>query len=294
MADTSGMADLRGLDVDKLVKGFADENIILKDFVAKSPTSAREIRWYQKSAGFVAPATTTTITSNLIDNTDFGALPVVAEQSWTRNSSYVKKFFVESPMITMEDVKDSDVDILATNIRDLVRAVQRRVEKRIYDVLTENDTPVTIQEVAITHEWDDTTNAIPISDLLTAKEYLKNYNYNSEGAVLVLRPDAERWLMNYLISIKGSSIPMYSSDKIKSGQIMEVLGIKLYTSTIVTSNNAVMFVPQIAATWKSFADMTSAQVKDEGIGVKIRVWEEGECLLTDPKAVVYFSNIGPS
>ena len=30
MADTSGMADIRGIDIDKLAKGFADEETILK------------------------------------------------------------------------------------------------------------------------------------------------------------------------------------------------------------------------------------------------------------------------
>ena len=43
MADTSGQADIRGLDIDKLAKGFADEEILFKRFVTVSTTSAREI-----------------------------------------------------------------------------------------------------------------------------------------------------------------------------------------------------------------------------------------------------------
>jgi hypothetical protein len=31
--------------------------------------------------------------------------------------------------------------------------------------------------------------------------------------------------------------------------------------------------------------ITSVTIKDEGIGTKIRVWEEGEAILTDPNAV---------
>ena len=60
-------------------------------------------------------------------------------------------------MITLEDINDTDIDILAGNVRDLVRAVERRVEARIYNVITESDTPSNIQTIAITHEWDDTT-----------------------------------------------------------------------------------------------------------------------------------------
>jgi hypothetical protein len=44
-------------------------------------------------------------------------------------------------------------------------------------------------------------------------------------------------------------------------------------------------VPQRSATWKSFTGIGSAVIDDPGIGKKIRVWEEGEALLTDPKSV---------
>jgi len=294
MADTSGMAEIRGLNIDKLAKGFADEALIVRNHVTNSTTNAREMRWYQKTAGFVAPATTTTITSNLIDNTDFGSIPVVAEQSWTRKTSYIRKFFVTSPVITIEDVKDSDPDLIATHIRDLVRAVERRIEKRIYDVMTENDTPTTIQEVAITDEWDDTTNCIPISDMLEAKEKLQNYNYEPNGAVFMMRPDVNRFLLNYLIAVKGSAIPNFSSEKVRDGVVMEVLGLRIVVSTIVTSDKAVIFVPQRACTWKEFMPVSAVKVEDPGIGVSIRCWAEGEALLTDPKAVVFMSNIGPT
>jgi len=287
-------AAIRGIDIDKLAKGFHDEALIVRKYLTNSTTSAREIRWYQKTAGYVAPAITEKTTVNLIDNTDFGAMPVVAEQSWTRKTSYVRKYFVTSPLFTIEDIKDSDPDIIATHIRDLVRAVERRIEKRIYDVITENDTPSTIQTVAIAEEWDDTTNCIPISDMLEAKEKLQNFAYEPNGAIFMMRPDVNRFLLNYLIAVKGSNIPSFSSEKVRSGVVLEVLGLQCVVSTIVTSDKAVVFVPQVAATWKEFMPVKAVQVDDPGIGLYIRVWSEGECLLTDPKAVVFFSNIGPT
>src|SRR3990167_10626942 len=136
MPDTSAMADIRGLDIDKLAKGFADEENILKSFVTVSTTKAREIRWFQKTSGFLDSTDTTAITASQIANTSFKARPVTVEQSWTRKTSYIRKYFVESPMISMEDINDTDVDILATNVRDLVRAVERQVDSRIYTVLS--------------------------------------------------------------------------------------------------------------------------------------------------------------
>lgn len=286
MADTSGMADLRGLDIDKLVKGFADEENVFKKFCTNSTTTAREIRWFQKTSGFLDSADTTAITASQIANTAERARPVVVEQSWTRNTSYVKKYFVESPLISEEDIKDCDIDILATNIRDLVRAVQRQVDQRIINVITESYTPSNIQTVAATADgWNDSATGDPIVDLLTAKQMIRSYGYNPEGAILAINSIEHKNLLQFLISVKGSSIPSFASQKIESGVVMEILGLRVVVSENVTTDNAIVFVPQRAATWKSFIPITSAVIKDEGIGRKIRVWEEGACLLTDPKAV---------
>lgn len=286
MADTSAMAEIRGIDIDKLAKGFADEEFIFKKFVVNSTTSAREIRWYKKTAGVLDSSDTSGITASQIANTAFKSRPVVVEQSWTRQTSYVRKYFVESPVLTDEDIKDTDVDILATNVRDLVRAVANQVDTRIWNVITENLSPTNINTAAATGTgWDDTTNGNPILDILAGKQAIRSYGYNPEGCVLVMNSIEHKNLLNYLISVKGSSIPNFSSEKVKSGVVMEILGCQVLVSENATTDYVCLWVPNRAATWKSFTAITSVTVKDPGIGTKIRVWEEGECLLTDPRAV---------
>lgn len=286
MADTSGQADIRGLDIDKLAKGFADESLVLKNFVTVSSTAAREIRWFQKTAGFLDSTDTSGITSTQLRPVPSLAQPVAIEQSWTRQTSYVKKYFVESPMISEEDIKDCDIDILATNVRDLVLAVQNQVDTRIYNVLTESLSPSTINTVAaVADGWDDTATGNPILDLLSAKQKIRSYRYNPEGAVLYINSIEHQNLVNFLISVKGSSIPGYSSEKIKTGVVMEILGLNVVVSENATTDYALVFVPQRAATWKEFMPLTTAIITEPGIGRKIRCWEEGECLLTDPRAV---------
>ena len=282
MADKSGQADIRGLDIDKLAKGFADEANVLKNFVQVSKTSAREIRWYKKTAGFLDSPDTTAITASQIENTSFRSLPVVVEQSWTRTTSYIKKYFVESPLISEEDIKDTDVDILATNIRDLVRGVARRVDARIYAAITGDGSIGT--GAATADGWDDAATGDPIKDLLLAKETIRNSNYDPEGAILYIHPTEHSHLLEYLISVKGSSIPQFASQKVQTGVVMEILGLRVVVNTNATTDQALIFVPQRTATWKSFMPMTSVVMMDPGIGRKIRVWEEGECLVTDPGA----------
>lgn len=286
MPDGSRQAEIRGIDIDKLAKGFADEEIIFKRFVQVSSTSAREIRWYQKTAGYLDSTDSTGITATQIGPVAPGALPVVVEQTWTRNTSYVRKYFVESPTLTDEDIRDSDIDILATNVRDLVRAVARQVDIRIYNVVTESLSPSNILTTAATGTgWDDTTNGNPVLDILTAKRKIQAQGYNPEGAVLIINPIEHQNLLNYLITVKGSSIPNFSSERVGDGVVMGLLGVNVVVSQNATTDYALLMVPQRAATWKSFMPITSTTINDPGIGTKIRVWEEGECILTDPNAV---------
>jgi len=295
MAESSAQPTIRGLDIDKLAKGFADVEIILKRFVTVSTTAAREIRWYSKTAGFIAtPTVTAGVTGDSMANVSFKARPMVAEQSWTRNTSYIRKYFVESPLLSDEDIKDTDIDILATNIRDLVRTVERKVETRIWDVISENRTAVNINLEDITHEWDDPTNCNPVNDLLSAKGKIAAYGYSPEGAILLLNHNVHRYLLSWLINTKGANIPSFSSDRIKDGIVMEILGLNVIVTDIVTADYGMVFVPQRAATWKSFMPISTATIDDPGIGKKIRVWEEGECLLTDPRACCLLKNVGPS
>ena len=287
MADTSGMQDIRGIDIDKLAKGFADEENVFKKFCTQSTTSAREIRWYSKTAGFLDSTDTTAITASQIANTSFRSRPVTVEQSWTRNTSYVRKYFVQSPLISEEDIKDTDIDIIATLVRDLVAAVERQVDARIYTVLS---TGTGVLTGASTAGWDSAAAGNPILDILKAKQQIRSNGYNPEGAILAINSIEHKNLINFLISVKGSSIPAFSSQKVETGVVMEILGCRVVVSENAITDQALIFVPQRAATWKSFMPISTAIVVDEGIGRTIRIWEEGECLLTDPKSSYLITN----
>ena len=281
--NSSAMADIRGIDIDKLAKGFADESMIMKGFCAISKTKSREVRWYRKEAGFLDTPDTTGITGSHIANTSFKARPFVVEQTWQRYTSYVKKFMVESPLIPEEDLRDSDIDILAGNVRDLVRAVGHQIDIMIYDVITDGTGIGTGESTQ--DGWDDTATGNPILDLLTAKKSLRSNGYNPEGAVCLMNSIEHMHLINFLISVKGSSIPQFASEKVKSGVVMELLGLKIVVSEVATTDEVTVFLPKRAVTYKQFTPLTSAVINEPGIGRKIRIWEEGIAILTDPLAV---------
>lgn len=285
MADSVGEIDVRSLNIVKIAKGFADENSIFKNLVSNLNTSSREIRWYQKTAGFLDSPTTTGITGSAIANHAEGARPVVVGQSWTRNTTYVRKYMVESEWISIEDIKDNDVQLFATMVRDLTRAVNNQVDKRIYNVITENQSPSTILSGAATGTgWDDTTNGNPVLDILAGQQAVRAQSYNANELIIVMNSIEHKHLMNYLISVKGSSWTGYSSEKLKDIAVTNILGNDVFVSENAVTDSVAMWIPNRTAEWHTFFSVNSAVLNDEGIGRKIRVWSEGECILTDPKS----------
>jgi len=289
MADSTGKADIRGIDIDKLAKGFADEEIMFKRICQVTKTKAREIRWYQKTPYYLSGTKTTGMTTEFMSNAAAGALPTVVEQSWTRQTSYVRKYFVESPTISMEDIKDSDVDILATNVRDLVRGVARKVDKRIYDVMTAG---VGNTNATSSGTWDQSGSLI-VNDIATAKMDIRLNGYNPEGAYMLMTPLTHKNLLTWLIDWKGAAIPAFSSERVRDGVVMGLLGLNVLVSTNVDADEVMVVIPKRAMTWKAFMPITSVVIDDPGIGKKIRVWEEGEAIMTDVNAAAKITNVDP-
>ena len=293
VADSVGEQDIRGIDHTMFVTGFADEDSLLKGLVTVKPAKDREIRWFQKTAGFLDSTDTTGVTVSQIFNVPERALPSIIGPSWTQNTSRVKKFMVDSEMISEEDLLDNDVDAMATTLRDLIRAVANQVDIRIYSTLIEAAaaTPTTpnptdtLTTVAIADGWDDAVTGDPIKDILIGNRKIRAQSYDTNSIVLYINPIEHQNLMVYLISVKGSSIPSFSSQAVVKGQVMEILGNRVIVSQNATTDNALQFVENRSAEWRTFTPLTSHILDFPGLGKKVRVLERGEGLLTNPKSV---------
>jgi len=158
--DTVEKQDIRTLDIDKLIKGFALVDYVFKGLVTVSSTNGDSIRWYQETAADLTVTAPSTIPSATL-----AAFPFL-EHSWQRNTSFPKKYAVEG-FISIEDLKTTDIDVQARTVLRLTRAVVKQVDTRIYNILTETQSPSDIGSAgAIGTGWDDTTNGNPIIDIL--------------------------------------------------------------------------------------------------------------------------------
>ena len=289
--DGTGLVEqqyIRGLDIDKTLKGFGLFEYVFRQDCLESTTNGDSIRWYSRTATDL-----TATTPGRIANVGALALPEIMEGSITRNVSYTKKYFAEC-FISLEDLNTSDIDMFAQQLQWLTRAIAKEIDSRIWDVMTNSRAGVTnastdINLVTASGAWVDAA-ADPIRDVLAAKLTIwVSGGYNPEGASLYLSPLANQHLCSWLI-VKGALIPSYSSGLIGSNTITRFLGLDVKVSPNVTADYACVF-QKGAVTWKSQTGLTSAVTENPGLGKRVRVWEVGEAILTDPKKVCLISNV---
>ena len=292
MVDGVGQQEIRGIDINRTAIVFGEEESILINFVGKNPTKAREMRWYQKTSGFLDSDATTGVTLSQIQTAE-RAVPVKIRQTWTRQTSHVKIFKAESEMISIEDMKDNDVDIFNTHLKDIVRGVVNQRDIRIYSVLIEAAaatpttpaTSITLTTISIQDGWDDLVTGNPILDLMIGNRKLRAQGNKTDTVIAYMNPIEHQNLMNYIITVKGSSIPAMSSDLAKSGVLMEVVGNRIVVSQNATTDNVLQFIPNSACIYREFMPMQTVVINEPLIGSTIRVATEGEAILVDPNKV---------
>lgn len=279
---------IRGLDVDKIAKGFATRTYTFKGECTVADLQGDSIRWYQKTAG--------TLTATTPSNIEISPLssPDTIEQQWTRNTSFPKKYMIEG-FISEEDIDSADLQVLTVSITDLTQAVVAKVDKAIYNIMTEDSsgtpTPDLTPTAASVAAWDADSGQDPISDILNAVRLIEVQDYDAASAVLYLNPFDYQSLLTWLISTKGSSIPGFSSEKVRTGVVLELVGVRIKKSNNVTIDWGLMILPQKACTWRSSKALRATTIVEEMIGTKIRVSESGIAYLTDPKTIVQISNL---
>lgn len=281
MVDSVGQQNLRTLDIDKAVKGYAEIDYVFKSYCEKKTTTGDQIRWYQKTAGDL-----TATAPSKVANISFGSEMTNLEVTWTRNASFVKKYGAFG-FIPMEDQMTSDVNIVEQTLRDLTRAVIKQVDSRIWDVATESRSVSQLNSVTTTSvggdQWDATSGLNPIKDLLRGQRLIASYGYAINNLVLFLSPTDYESLVVFLIN-NGDQYPEISAGLLSTGSLTKILNMDVVVSNNVTADYALIMSKQRTVSWYSLYDTTASTEEKKGIGTTYRVYECGEAVLTDPKS----------
>ena len=285
MADANGQALIRGLDIDKASKDMLEEATIFKNECKLESTTSRQIRWYQKTSGYL-----TTTTPAKISNIPYGARPFVLRQTWTRNTSYTKKYLLDSEMIDMEDETDSDVQIWMNTAEDLTGAVAFDRDGDVWDVVSESQSPTLINDVTSVAAWDAASGQNPYADVTEAEQLIREQTKKTPTLKIYLSAKDHKSLKDWLVTTKGSSIPGFSSQLVENKQLLVFDSKQVIVSENVTADYAMVANLERAAIYKEFSGLKTSIITEDQIGRKLRVGTNGITLLVRPKYVALISN----
>lgn len=280
----TGTVGLRKEVVDKVIRDIAKPSYKFKQAVRIVKTNAWKQTFFRASTTVLTGATGASV-----EGIPRGAAFPRATPSTEEVNSYIVKYGLED-FITFEDVETSEIDQVKQIIFKLTQATVSAVDGRIWDTLTENVTPVSIQSVTITggQTWDAASAAI-IDNLMNAKQLIGEANYDTANLMAFVSEKDHRSIVNYLAE-KGAQFPSVGNDMARNGRVGRIAGIQLVVSNNVTASYALVVVPKVVGAWRESVSLRSDLEKDAFKGTRIRVVEMGVAQLTDPNASVLIIN----
>lgn len=282
MADTTGQADLRAEVVERIVKGFALQEFVMKQVCMISTAGGWQESYYRETA--------TELTGGL--GSAVKGIPRLAnfpygEPSWTKVSAYIEKYGMEG-IVSFEDEKANNIDVIARTLLRIARAVANAVDSQIYAALS--TAAGNTSALTAGYEWDSATvaNRDPMGDFATAQKLIAEDNFNAyTNAFLLLNPkDFSNCVKNdkFERSLTGSTA-------VRNGAVGSLKnGLKVLVSPVITADEAMIVIGGECVTWKQATPLSVVTINDPGVKKTIRAYELGVAQVTTPNACCKMTN----
>jgi len=290
MVDLFAEADNRKQTWEKDIKGFAKKRYVMKELVTIMSTGSWTNSYYQKTATSLTAGTGSSI-KGIGRGADFPAV----HRGTTLVNGVIEQYGAEG-IIYWQDILTSNLRIESETISDVTDAVVNDIDGEIYDTLTENDTPTTINTLAISagFEWDSVTiaNRDPLQNLLDAVREITIDRYpiltSGMGYLVVNETD----YANLMGNTKVVNHPTFklANGIIKNGNLAMLGGLKIKVSPVVTADKALVVMAKKCGNWKEAMALTVDVIKDPQKKYTIRAGAIGLTELTDPEAVCLITN----
>jgi len=288
-----GDAVLRAKFFDSGIKQVAKRLFKFKSVVQVSSTGAWTNFFFREKVGILAAKGTRTV-RGIPRNTNFPQATV----EWDRITTTIEKYGLED-VIPWEDLISDEINVRERTIIKIGEGVVKAVDDAIWsgfgaDTLGSGGAITVstgIQAFGVGHgfsasigSWDDSSAAI-LDNLFRAKQLIGESNYSTERLVALISERDHRSVMKFLTD-KGSQFPKISETITETGKKLDLAGIELRVSNSVTASNALILVPQRAATWKQLVPLQTHVEEEKFKNVTVRAVELGVLQVTDPLAAV--------
>lgn len=288
MVEMSGTVLLRAENVDHIIKNVLLQEMVMMQVVATAKSSAdRETYFQETNTDLVASGTTTIEDTPRLSNFHN------VDPTFSRKTGWNKKYAAES-VVSLEDELMDDIDVISRCILRVTRAIARAIDTRIWNTLTEDQTPSTINSLTIAagFEWDSATisQRDPIQNILDARRNIKqdNVSLTSNTVYLLLNPkNAANLMGNANIRNAGQ---FFSSGVTANGHLGQGLGCVWLESNVVTADKAAIIIGQACGSWVEVEPIKTAVVVNEGVSKTIKAWGIGHARLVSPESVCLIEN----
>ncbi len=246
----TGTADLRKEVIDKVIRDIAKPSYKFKQAVRIVKTNAWKQTFFRANTDVL-----TGKSGASVEGIPRGAAFPRATPSTEEVNSYIVKYGLED-FITFEDIQSSEIDQVKQIIFKLTQATVSAVDGRIWNTLTENQTPTNIQSITITNtqQWDVASAAI-IDDLMYAKQLIGEANYDTSNLMAFISEKDHRSIVNYLAE-KGAQFPKIGESVANNGHAGRLAGVNLVVSNNVTASYALVVVPKVVGAWRESVSLT--------------------------------------
>jgi len=291
MVDTFSEADNRKQTWEKDIKGFAKKRYVMKELVMTLSTNAWTNSYYQKTATSLTAGAGSNV-KGIARGADFPFL----ERGTTLKNAVIQQHGGEG-VIYWQDILTSNIRVEAETISDVTDAVVYSTDSDIYAVLSENDTPSTINTVAITagNEWDSATiaNRDPVYDLLRCIEAIQTDRYPilTSGMGFVAMNEATYTLLISNTKVINHPTWKQAAGIMNNGMVGSIVNLQIYVTPVITNDKVLVGIKKKCGTWKEAQPLTVDVIKDPQKKYTIRASEIGVCELTDPEALCLLTNV---
>lgn len=291
MVDTFSEADTRKQTWEADIKGFAKKRYVMKELVMTSNSNAWNNSFYQKTATSLTGGTDANL-KGIPRGANFPFL----ERGVTLKNAIIQQYGGEG-VIYWQDILTSNIAIETETISDVTDAVVYSVDNQVYTVLSENNTPSTINTVAITagYEWDAATvnNRDPVQDLLNCIAAISTDRYPilTSGRGFAAMNEATYALLMGNSKVLNNPTFHLADGIISNGVLARLVGLKIVVSPVITNDKVLVGVAKTCGTWKQTQALTVDVIIDPQKKYTIRASEIGVCQLTDPESLCLLTNV---
>lgn len=282
MADVTGEQDLRAETVSRIVTGFALQEYKMKQLCMIQSSNAWTESYYAETATELTAGGEVNIKGvPRLANFPYG------EASWTLTQGRNIKHAFEG-VISWEDVKTNNVDMVARTLLRISRAVAKSVDTVIAAAIVASAG----NTQAANATWDNAVVADrdPIQDILNAKSLIAIDNYDpNKNAYLLVHPTGLSHLLGNA-SVRNAG-QFYTDDVTRNGVVGKLLGLTIISSNSVTDGGAQVVIAKEALTWKSVVGLTAVTIYDPGIKYTIRAFEVGQIQVVNPDAICKITGV---